>query len=58
MKAIIKNNKLIIEADIDTSPRPSRSGKTLVGVSTNGFVKVESDDNKEYSLNMNLTIKR
>ncbi len=58
MKTQIKSGKLIIEAEISKSPQPSRSGKTLVGVTTNGFVNVPSDDSKVYSLNLNLIIRR
>ncbi len=58
MKAQIKSGKLIIEAEISKRPQPSRSGKTLVSVTTNGFIDVPSDDSKVYSLNLNLIIRR
>ncbi|MBI5375406.1 MAG: hypothetical protein HZA77_08220 [Candidatus Schekmanbacteria bacterium] len=36
MKVEIKDNKLYIEIDMDTPPKPSASGKTLVVASTRG----------------------
>lgn len=36
MQATIKNGKLIIELELEKTPQPSASGKTLVVASTHG----------------------
>ena len=56
MKASIKDGKLLVEAKLN-KPRPSKSGKTNVVVSTNGFIFVDGDDGKVYRLNINLITK-
>uniref|UniRef100_A0A6M3M700 Uncharacterized protein n=1 Tax=viral metagenome TaxID=1070528 RepID=A0A6M3M700_9ZZZZ len=57
MKAEVKNGKLTIEAALDGNPPLSKSGKTRVAVSTNGFINVAGDNGKVYSLNLNLIVK-
>ena len=37
MKVEIKNNKLLIEMDINTNPSPSKSGKTLIVATSSGI---------------------
>ena len=58
INAEVKNGKLTITADVSQRPQPSRTGKTLVGATSNGFIVVNSDDDKEYQLNFNLIIRR
>jgi len=48
--AEVKDNKLVITADIEAG-RPSKSGKTLIVATTNGFVPV-ADSNMSISLNV------
>lgn len=47
----VKDNKLVITADIE-SGRPSKSGKTLIVATTNGFVPVA---NSNMSMSLNVT---
>jgi len=48
--AEVKDNKLVITADIEAG-RPSKSGKTLIVATTNGFVPV-ADYTMSFSLNV------
>ena len=58
VEARIENGKLIIQAELDPDPKESKSGKSLVALSTNGFIAVDSDDGKSYLLNLNLITKK
>ena len=58
VKAKIENGKLIIQSELDHDPQESKSGKSLVALTTNGFIAVESDDGKSYMLNLNLITKK
>jgi len=57
MEVQVKNGTLTITAQLDPNPPQSRSGKTRVAVSTNGFINVAGDNGKVYSLNLNLIVK-
>ena len=45
MKAEIKNNKLVIELELDKNGVPSASGKTKVHATTRGNVKTSIEVN-------------
>lgn len=57
MKAQIKNGVLTLTTDLAVNPPYSKSGKSRIAASTNGFVAVESDDGKQYLLSLNLIVK-
>lgn len=57
MKAQIKNGTLTLEAEISANPPYSKSGKSRIAASTNGFISVSSDDGKTYQLSINLIVK-
>jgi hypothetical protein len=59
MKAKIENGKLIVEIDIETPPRPSASGKTLI-VATSGGNQVTACqvDGVPVVIGLNAYIKR
>lgn len=50
MKAQIQGNKLTIEVELDPKGRPSKSGRSLVVYSSEGFVPLEN------GLKVNLTV--
>ena len=57
MKLEVKDNKLIIEIELEKSPRPSKSGKTKVVASTGGFkVSDAKVDGQMVSVSVNATI--
>jgi hypothetical protein len=59
MKAWIEENKLVIEIDLEASPRPSASGKTMVVASTHGNVTTDVlVDGKPVTIGLNAYIKR
>ena len=56
MKVRVEDGKLIIEIEIEKTPRPSASGKTLVVATTRGFRATEAQvDGKPLSLSINAT---
>jgi len=56
MKVAIKDNKLIIEIDMQ-KPAPSRSGKTLVVATTSGIVPTTAEvDGKTVKIGLNAFI--
>lgn len=57
MKAQVLNGKLTLEAEISTNPPYSKTGKSRIAASTNGFISVQSDDGKTYQLSVNLIVK-
>lgn len=57
MIAKIEKGKLIIEANLQDPAPKSKSGKTRVPVSTNGFLHIKGDDDKDYQLSINLIVK-
>jgi hypothetical protein len=57
MKAQVKDGKLIMEAEISANPPYSKSGKSRIAASTNGFINVQSDDGKTYQVSVNLIVK-
>ena len=57
MTAQVKQGKLILDAEISKNPPYSKSGKSRIAASTNGFITVESDDGKQYQLSINLIVK-
>lgn len=59
MKATIKDNILIIEIEVEETPTPSASGKTLVVASTHGNVVTNVMVNgKPLVVGLNAYIKR
>ena len=57
MTAKIEKGKLNLTAEIAANPPYSKSGKSRIAASTNGFITVESDDGKQYQLSINLIVK-
>lgn len=57
MKAQIKDNVLTLTAPVAANPPYSKSGKSRIAASTNGFVSVQSDDGKTYQISINLIVK-
>ena len=59
MKAKIENGKLYVEIDLQTPPRPSASGKTLVVATTKGNVPTTCEvDGKPVVIGLNAYVKR
>lgn len=59
MNAKIENGKLIIEIDVEKTPVPSASGKTLVIASTRGnMVTSVMVNGKPLTIGLNAYIKR
>ena len=57
MKVEIKDNKLLIEIDLE-KPTPSSSGKTLVVASTHGNIVTDAKvDDKPLTIGLNAYIK-
>ena len=57
LKAEIKDNKLLIEIDLE-KPTPSSSGKTLVVASTHGNIVTSAKvDDKPLTIGLNAYIK-
>ena len=54
MEAEVKDGNLVIKMPVNQNPPMSKSGKTRIAAGTNGFIKIKSDDGKEYSLSLNL----
>jgi hypothetical protein len=53
----IKGNKLVITADLDESPSPSSSGKTLLVVNSGGFHRTDLKfKDKPVSVSLTATI--
>jgi hypothetical protein len=53
----IRGGKLIITADLDESPSPSSSGKTLLAVTSGGFTRTDLKyQNKPLSISVMATI--
>ncbi|MGD0236657.1 MAG: hypothetical protein ABSC55_19220 [Syntrophorhabdales bacterium] len=58
LKVEIKENKLLIEIDLE-KPAPSSSGKTLVVASTHGNIVTSAEvDGKPVTIGLNAYIKR
>ncbi len=58
MKVEVRDNKLIIEIDLE-KPTPSSSGKTLVVASTRGNIVTTAEvDGKPITIGLNAYIKR
>lgn len=58
MKIEIKGNKWTISGEIDPkTTAPSKSGKSLVVATTNGFTSVTSDKGVEYKVSLNIITK-
>jgi hypothetical protein len=57
MTAKIEKGVLTLSAPINANPPYSKTGKSRIGFSTNGFVTVQSDDGKTYQLSINLIVK-
>ena len=60
MKVEVRNGNLVVIIPLE-SPRPSRSGKTLIVASTNGFVMTDAQHPKTKSLisvSLNATIRK
>lgn len=58
LKVEIKENKLLIEIDLE-KPTPSSSGKTLVVASTHGNIVTSAEvDGKPVTIGLNAYIKR
>jgi hypothetical protein len=58
LKVEIKENKLLIEIDLE-KPAPSSSGKTLVVASTHGNIVTSAEvDGKPITIGLNAYIKR
>jgi hypothetical protein len=57
IKATVDGNKLIIIADMDTEPKVSQTGKSLVVASTKGFMETDIKvAGKTLKLNFNAVI--
>lgn len=57
MQTTLKGRTLTIVVELDESPEPSSSGKTLIAATTSGFVKTgESYKGKPLSVSLNVTI--
>jgi len=55
--AKIEGNKLVIVADLDETPSPSSSGKTLLTVNSGGFMKTDLKyQGKPLSISVTATI--
>jgi hypothetical protein len=57
MNAKIEKGQLVLSAPVSANPPYSKTGKSRIGFSTNGFVSVQSDDGKSYQLSINLIVK-
>lgn len=57
MKAKIENGILYVEAPLVSNPPRSKSGKTKVPFSTNGFIQLKDENGKGHSLSINLITK-
>ena len=57
MTAKIEKGQLILTAPVSANPPYSKTGKSRIGFSTNGFVAVTADDGKVYQLSINLIVK-
>lgn len=58
MKAEIVDNTLKLEIPLETTPRPSKSGKTKIVASTGGFVELPVEHlGKPVSLSLNAVIR-
>ena len=56
MKVEVRDGKLVIEIEIEKTPRQSASGKTLVVASTRGFRATGAQvDGKQLSISINAT---
>lgn len=59
MKVTIQGGKMIIEIDMETPPKPSASGKTLVVASTHGNqATTASVDGKPVIIGLNAYVRR
>ena len=58
MNAKIEKGQLTLTATLASNPPSSKSGKTKVAFSTNGFVTVQDDNGKQYQLSINLITKK
>lgn len=57
MKVKTQDGKLVIEIELEHTPRPSASGKTLVVASTGGFKVTDAVvDGKPVSLSINAIV--
>jgi hypothetical protein len=56
MKAEIKDGKFIITGELQP-PSRSKSGKTFIVASTNGFMKIIDDKGKEFQVSVNIITK-
>ena len=57
MEIKIKDGKFSINGELQT-PRPSKSGKTYIVASTNGFINIKGDNGKDYSVSINITTQK
>ncbi len=57
MNAKVKDGKLVIEIELERTPRPSASGKTLVVATTGGFKVTNAEvDGKHVSISVNAIV--
>lgn len=57
MTAKIEKGQLILSAPVNPNPPYSKTGKSRIAASTNGFINVPADDGKVYQLSINLIVK-
>ena len=51
LKVVNQELRIIMQLQ---APRPSKSGKSNIVLSTSGFTEVESDDGKKYKISINM----
>jgi len=58
MKTTVKENKLVIEVDLNQNAGPSKSGKTIIIASSHGAAQVTDADGNVVNVNLNVYRKK